>query len=105
MASTNFGLATLTRAINESSNIAEANDVFTLMEEVSNDTVKQLALDRDAAEVAEDEIENDADIDAFIKTIPESEDTDGAYRKEDITASTLESLEVLTEQLEMKGVI
>ena len=101
----NFGLATVMSAINENATLEEANDVFSLMEEVSDDTVKQLALDRSTAEVAEDEIKSAADISAFIKTIPESNDDDDAYTKEEVTASVIENLSVLTEQLELKGVV
>lgn len=102
----NFGLTALMEAINKEG-LEESTDPISLMEEVSNDTVKQLALDREVAEEVEDAVgdeESDEDINKFIDSIPESEDSDDAYRDEDNVEQTLESLSVLTEQLEMKGV-
>lgn len=98
----NFGLATLTEALNNSIELEEAADAdFAVFEELSDDEVKRLAMDREVADVAAD---NSAIAD-FIKTIPESENTDGVYRKSDIVKETLERLDTLTEQLVLEGVI
>lgn len=101
-AANNFGLTALTRALNESIELEESADAaFALFEELSDDEVKRLAMDREVADVAAD----NSKIAEFIKTIPESENTDGVYRKTDIVKETLEALDALTEQLVMEGVV
>lgn len=102
MAVNNFGLSTITNALNESAELEQfGNASLVLMEEVANDEIKRLAMDREVADIATD---NSA-ISEFIKTIPESENTDGVYKKSDIVKETLESLDTLTEQLVMEGVV
>lgn len=94
-----FGLTALTEALNAPAE--ESSDISSLMEELADDSIKQLVLDREVANEAED----NSKIQEFIKTIPESEDTDDVFRKADIKKGTLESLAVLTEELVLEGVI
>lgn len=94
-----FGLTALTEALNAP--VEESGESFSLLEELADDSIKQLVLDREVA----DEAESNAKIQEFIKTIPETDDKDDVYRKADIKKDTLESLAALTEELVLEGVM
>ena len=99
MTNANLGLSALMEAMNQSE-VTLANNAkeYELMEAATDDDVKSIL------QASEKSAEMDKQrLDAFIANIPETKSTDDDFTADDKLNHTLESLAVLTEEMEAMG--